>query len=81
MTFNYAVKYYPEDVSSELIETITIEYFFLQVKGLILKDEIFCPADTAVLLASYALQAKHGDYQKDQINEDVFKKSKLLPER
>ncbi|KAH1021400.1 hypothetical protein HUJ04_010918 [Dendroctonus ponderosae] len=81
LTFNYAVKYYPEDVSSELIETITIEYFFLQVKGLILKDEIFCPADTAVLLASYALQAKHGDYQKDQINEDVFKKSKLLPER
>lgn len=81
LTFNFAVKYYPEDVSEELIETITIEYFFLQVKALILKDDIFCPADTCVLLASYALQAKQGDYQKDTINEDVFKKQTLLPPR
>ncbi|XP_066263063.1 moesin/ezrin/radixin homolog 1-like isoform X1 [Euwallacea similis] len=81
LTFHFAVKYYPEDVSEELIETITIEYFFLHVKSLILKDEIYCPADTSVLLASYALQGKHGDYQKDQINDDVFKKQTLLPPR
>ncbi|XP_050296970.1 moesin/ezrin/radixin homolog 1-like [Anthonomus grandis grandis] len=81
LAFNYAVKYYPEDVTEELIESITIEYFFLQVKALILKDEIYCPADTCVLLASYALQVRHGDYLKDQVNEDVFKKQKLLPER
>ncbi|KAL1492147.1 hypothetical protein ABEB36_012635 [Hypothenemus hampei] len=81
LNFNFAVKYYPEDVVAELIEPITIEYYFLQVKALILKSEIFCPAETCVLLASYALQTKYGDYQKDQVNEDVFKKQKLLPER
>lgn len=75
------MKYYPEDIAEELIENITIEYYFLQVKAQILKDEIYCPADTCVLLASYALQVKHGDFQKDQVNEDVFKKQTLLPER
>lgn len=81
LNFQYRVKYYPEDIAEELIEPITIEYFFLQVKSLVLKDEIFCPADTSVLLASYALQAKQGDHSKEEINEDFFKKQKLLPER
>lgn len=81
LNFQYRVKYYPEDVSEELIENITIEYFFLQVKSLVLKDEIFCPADTSVLLASYALQAKQGDHNKEEVNEDFFKKQVLLPDR
>lgn len=80
-TLHYKVKYYPEDIGEELIETITIEFFFLQVKSAILKDEIFCPADTCVLLASYALQAKYGDYDKDHHNEDILRKQKLLPQR
>lgn len=75
------MKYYPEDIGEELIETITIEFFFLQVKAAILKDEIFCPADTCVLLASYALQARYGDYDKDHHNEEILFKQKLLPER
>ncbi|XP_060523806.1 moesin/ezrin/radixin homolog 1-like [Cylas formicarius] len=79
--FHFRVKYYPEEVAEELIENITIEYFFLQVKSAILKDEIYCPADTCVLLASYSLQAKYGDYNKDEINEDAVKKQTLLPER
>jgi hypothetical protein len=29
-----------------------------------LSDEIYCPPDQAVLLASYAMQAKYGDYSK-----------------
>lgn len=78
---NYKVKFYPEDVGEELIETSTIEFFFLQVKASILKDDIFCPADTSVLLASYALQARYGDYDVDHHNEQLFKKQKLLPQR
>jgi radixin len=34
------------------------------VKDLVLSDEIYCPPDQAVLLASYAMQAKYGDYSK-----------------
>lgn len=76
----FSVKYYPEDVS-ELIEFVTIEYFFNHVKSIIINDEIFCPADTSVLLVSYALQAKYGDYNKSDFNEDFLKKQTLLPER
>lgn len=77
----FRVKFYPEDVVEELIETVTIEFFFLQVKADILKDVIYCPPDTSVVLASYALQAKYGDYNKNEHNEDILKKQKLLPDR
>ncbi|CAG9824068.1 unnamed protein product [Phaedon cochleariae] len=77
----YKVKYYPEDVGEELIENITIEYFFLQVKSSILNDEIYCPADTSVLLASYTLQAKFGDHDADKHNENIIKKEKLISDR
>ena len=40
--------------------------FVSQVKNAILSDDIYCPPETSVLLASYAVQAKYGDYQKDQ---------------
>ena len=36
------------------------------MKNAILSDDIYCPPETSVLLASYAVQAKYGDYQKDQ---------------
>ncbi|KAG5867883.1 hypothetical protein JTB14_035476 [Gonioctena quinquepunctata] len=78
---HYRVKYYPEDIGEELIETITIEFFFLQVKAAVLKDEIYCPADTCVLLASYALQVRYGDYNPNQHNEDILQKQKLIPDR
>ena len=35
------------------------------MKNAILSDEIYCPPETSVLLASYAVQAKYGDFQKD----------------
>lgn len=66
----------------ELLEEITIKNFFLQVKGAILKDEIYCPPDTCVLLASYALQARYGDYSEELgfMNGSLAKEA-LLPER
>ena len=36
------------------------------MKNAILSDDIYCPPETSVLLASYAVQAKYGDYAKDQ---------------
>ena len=40
--------------------------FFLQVKNAILSDEIYCPPETSVLLASYAVQAKYLDFNEEQ---------------
>ncbi|KAB0793202.1 hypothetical protein PPYR_12822 [Photinus pyralis] len=77
----YRVKYYPEDIGLELIEDTTIRYFYLQVRSTILSDEIYCPPETSVLLASYAAQERHGDYNPKVHQNGIFKKEKLLPER
>merc|ERR1711923_356409 len=44
-------------------------------------DEIYCPPETSVLLASYAVQAKYGDYQKDVHSQGFLANDRLLPER
>lgn len=78
---NFKVKYYPEDVAEELIEKSTIELFFAQVKNEIFEDTIYCPADTSALLASYALQAKNGDYEEGQNKKWSNQIQRLIPER
>lgn len=56
--FFFRAKFYPEDVSDELVQTITQHLFFLQVKQQILDEEIYCSPEASVLLASYAVQVK-----------------------
>ncbi|XP_013874840.1 moesin isoform X2 [Austrofundulus limnaeus] len=77
----FRAKFYPEDVADELIQEATQRLFFLQVKESILNDDIYCPPETAVLLASYAVQVKHGDYKKDYHVPGYLTKEKLLPQR
>lgn len=55
--------------------------FYLQVKDGILNDEIYCPPETSVLLASYACQAKFGDYNPDVHAEGFLANERILPER
>ena len=52
-----------------------------QVKEAILNDENYCPPETAVLLASYAVQAKYGDYSKDVHKPGYLSHDRLLPQR
>lgn len=63
LVFLFLAKFFPEDVTEELIQEITQRLFYLQVKQAILNMDIFCPPEAAVLLASYAVQAKYGDYE------------------
>jgi len=81
LQFKFRAKFYPEDVADELIQDITLRLFYLQVKNAILTDEIYCPPETSVLLASYAVQAKYGDYQKDVHSPGFLANGRLLPER
>jgi len=81
LQFKFRAKFYPEDVSEELIQEVTQRMFFLQVKEGILNDEIYCPPETSVLLASYAVQAKYGDYNPDVHQSGVLHNDKLLPQR
>lgn len=81
LQFKFRAKFYPEDVSEELIQDITLRLFYLQVKNGILSDEIYCPPETSVLLASYAVQARHGDYNKALHTPGFLANDKLLPQR
>uniref|UniRef100_A0A671MQL5 Moesin-like n=1 Tax=Sinocyclocheilus anshuiensis TaxID=1608454 RepID=A0A671MQL5_9TELE len=81
LLFKFRAKFYPEDVSEELIQEATQRLFFLQVKEGILNDDIYCPPETAVLLASYAVQAKYTDYNKDVHTSGYLSSEKLLPQR
>lgn len=81
LQFTFRAKYFPEDVDNELIQDITRKLFFLQVKDEILSDNVYCPPETAVLLASYSVQAKHGDYSKETHKSGYLTSERLLPQR
>ncbi|CAH1798630.1 unnamed protein product [Owenia fusiformis] len=81
LQFKFRAKFYPEDVSEELIQEVTQRMFFLQVKECILNEDIYCPPETSVLLGSYAVQAKYGDYNKDVHKTGFLGNDRLLPMR
>uniref|UniRef100_A0A4W4H9E2 FERM domain-containing protein n=1 Tax=Electrophorus electricus TaxID=8005 RepID=A0A4W4H9E2_ELEEL len=81
LQFKFRAKFFPEDVSEELIQDITQRLFFLQVKEAILNDENYCPPETAVLLASYSVQAKYADYNKEIHKPGYLANDRLLPQR
>ena len=55
LQFKFRVKFFPEDVTEELIQEVTQRLFFLQVKENLLVEDVYTPPETAVLLASYAV--------------------------
>lgn len=73
---HFHAKYMPVDVS-DLIEDITVNLFYLQVRAGILHGKIYCPAETCALLASYSCQVRHGDY-KD--NTTIPENERLIPD-
>ncbi|GBN95138.1 Moesin/ezrin/radixin 1, partial [Araneus ventricosus] len=60
---------------------VSLRLFYLQVRNGILSDEIYCPPETSVLLASYAVQAKHGDYNIEIHKLGCLTNDRLLPQR
>ena len=79
--FKFRVKFFPEDVSEELIQEVTQRIVFLQVKETILNDEVYCPPEMSVILSSYAVQAKYGDYSPDMHKSGFLAHDRLLPQR
>uniref|UniRef100_A0A8C7UNC4 NF2, moesin-ezrin-radixin like (MERLIN) tumor suppressor a n=1 Tax=Oncorhynchus mykiss TaxID=8022 RepID=A0A8C7UNC4_ONCMY len=81
ITLNFLAKFYPENAEEELVQDITQHLFFLQVKNKILEEEIYCPPEASVLLASYAVQAKYGDYDPNVHRLGFLAQEELLPKR
>ncbi|KAK0134818.1 Ezrin [Merluccius polli] len=57
------------------------KFFPEDVKEGILSDEVYCPPETAVLLASYSVQAKFGDFNKEAHRPGYLTSDRLLPQR
>lgn len=51
------------------------------MKNSILTDDIYCPPETSVLLASYAVQARYNDYNKAFHTIGFLSNDRLLPQR
>ena len=69
------------EVNECVVRVCEQRMFFLQVKEAILNDEIYCPPETAVLLASYAVQAKYGDHSALEAKDGYLVNDRLLPAR
>ncbi|KAM6297782.1 merlin isoform 10-T10 [Aegotheles albertisi] len=52
-----------------------------KVKKQILDEKIYCPPEASVLLASYAVQAKYGDYDPNVHKRGFLAQEELLPKR
>ncbi|CAI4222224.1 unnamed protein product [Auanema sp. JU1783] len=76
--FLFLVKFFPEEVEEELIQDLTRHLFFVQIKQAILSMFLYCSPEASVLLASYAVQAIHGDCSEEFCNLDL---ERLLPKR
>ncbi|XP_066917137.1 radixin-like [Clytia hemisphaerica] len=79
--FKFRSKFFPEDVANELIQEVTRKLIYYQVKDSILTEEVYCPPETSVLLSSYAMQVKYGDYKPETHTQGFLSKDRLLPQR
>ncbi|KAK2714705.1 hypothetical protein QYM36_009060 [Artemia franciscana] len=79
--FSFFVKYFPEDIAEEVVQEATQHLFFLQAKQMILNRNIYCPPEAAVLLASYAVQAKYGDFDPNIYKPGTLILEEFLPAR
>eukprot|EP00072_Mus_musculus_P042224 XP_006514637.1 PREDICTED: merlin isoform X8 [Mus musculus] len=52
-----------------------------KVKKQILDEKVYCPPEASVLLASYAVQAKYGDYDPSVHKRGFLAQEELLPKR
>ncbi|XP_067943468.1 merlin-like isoform X1 [Watersipora subatra] len=80
MHCSFLVKYYPEDISEELIQDITQHLFFLQIKQDVVSENLFCAPEASVLLASYAVQADLGDYDENSFVPGSLRVGSILPQ-
>ena len=77
----FKIMLYPEDVENELIQDITRHFFFLEVNEKILSQEIYCPPETAMMMAAYAAQALYGEYDADVHKPGFLAIEDFIPQR
>jgi tyrosine-protein phosphatase non-receptor type 4 len=74
----FRVKFYVSD-PSKLQEEYTRYQFCLQIRRDILEERLILAPSTAILLASYTVQAEVGDYQPDEHGPNYLSNLQLIP--
>ncbi|KJE90487.1 radixin isoform a [Capsaspora owczarzaki ATCC 30864] len=74
-------KFFPEDAVEQVILDRTRHYLVLQLHESICSSQLYCPAEMCVLLASYYVQAKHGDYNSRVHVPGFLSGDTLMPQR
>uniref|UniRef100_H2ZN56 FERM domain-containing protein n=1 Tax=Ciona savignyi TaxID=51511 RepID=H2ZN56_CIOSA len=77
----FFAKFYPEVLDVELIQEVTRHLFYLQLQQLVLSEKLTCTPEAAILLASYAVQAKFGDYDEEIHKPGFLANEVLLPQQ
>ncbi|XP_026327235.1 tyrosine-protein phosphatase non-receptor type 4 [Hyposmocoma kahamanoa] len=78
--FWLAVRFYPPE-PSRLAEEYTKYLLFLQLKKLLLDGRMTAPKNTALLLASFTVQAELGDYNVSEHPPNYLSELSLLPKQ
>ncbi|XP_061439076.1 tyrosine-protein phosphatase non-receptor type 13 isoform X2 [Rhineura floridana] len=79
-TLFFRIKFFVDDIS--LIQhTLTCHQYYLQLRKDLLEEKMHCDDETALLLASLALQAEYGDYQAEVHGLSYFRTEHYLPAR
>uniref|UniRef100_A0A8D0G9C2 Tyrosine-protein phosphatase non-receptor type 13 n=1 Tax=Sphenodon punctatus TaxID=8508 RepID=A0A8D0G9C2_SPHPU len=79
-TLFFRIKFFVDDVS--LIQhALTCHQYYLQLRKDLLEERMRCDDETALLLASLALQAEYGDYQAEVHGISYFRLEHYLPAR
>ncbi|XP_031192890.1 tyrosine-protein phosphatase non-receptor type 13 isoform X6 [Mastomys coucha] len=79
-TLFFRIKFFMDDVS--LIQhNLTCHQYYLQLRKDLLEERVHCDDETALLLASLALQAEYGDYQPEVHGVSYFRLEHYLPAR
>ncbi|XP_066488255.1 tyrosine-protein phosphatase non-receptor type 13 [Tiliqua scincoides] len=79
-TLFFRIKFFVDDIS--LIQhTLTCHQYYLQLRKDLLEEKMHCEDETALLLASLALQAEYGDYQAEVHGLSYFRLEHYVPAR
>nr|XP_056711281.1 tyrosine-protein phosphatase non-receptor type 13 [Euleptes europaea] len=79
-TLFFRIKFFVDD-GSLIQHTLTCHQYYLQLRKDLLEERMHCDDETALLLASLALQAEYGDYQAEVHCLSYFRLEHYLPPR
>ncbi|XP_074844069.1 tyrosine-protein phosphatase non-receptor type 3 [Carettochelys insculpta] len=79
-TMHFRVRFFIPDPNT-LQQEQTRHLFFLQLKTDILEGRLLCPLNSAVVLASYAVQSQFGDYNSSVHQSGYLSKCRFIPDQ